>query len=49
MYGTVDLDYQRMAVTVEIGEITGDDLRAAEMSSQNISPQFLPQNSFLGQ
>ena len=48
MYGTLDLNYQCMAVTVEIGKITGDDLRAAEVSFQIISPQFLPQNSFLG-
>ena len=43
----VDLDYQCMAVTVEIGEITDDDLRAPEVS-RVISPQSLPQNSFLG-
>jgi hypothetical protein len=46
MPATVEFDRHRSTVTVEIRDITGDELLAAEMNPGQTAPEFLPENLF---
>ena len=46
MPAPVDFDHHRSTVTVEIRDITGDELLAAEINPWPAAPEFLPEDLF---
>jgi hypothetical protein len=48
MSATVKLDHDGRTVTVEIGDITSDELLAAKMNPQSAASELFPKDFFVG-